>query len=143
MQNNKDLFHEFYNRLRDQWGNEPSSSKMLAERGFACSRCRSLAGTVQLFTHPESPYVSISSFRSSLVARVSAETLDHLREIISAGDARALYAVDCEFAPFFCPCCKACYCGDHWETWDVFEKDGWFDCVRGRCPAGHERILED
>ena len=61
---------------------------------------------------------------------------------ITAGDAKALYAVDLEFVPFWCPSCHASYCGQHWETWDLFD-DGFFDEKRGRCPKGHERKLLD
>jgi hypothetical protein len=27
--------------------------------------------------------------------------------------------------------------------WSVFDDDGWHDSIRGRCPHGHERMLED
>jgi hypothetical protein len=58
-------------------------------------------------------------------------------------DAAALYALDPELAPFFCPECRRTYCGDHWETRDVFDDDGFHDSIRGTCPEGHERMLED
>jgi hypothetical protein len=45
--------------------------------------------------------------------------------------------------PFFCPVCDKCYCGTHWKRWDVFDDDGWHDSIRGACPEGHERMLED
>ena len=61
---------------------------------------------------------------------------------IGAADAKALYAIDLEFVPFWCPRCHASYCGRHWETWDLFD-DGFFDEKRGRCPKGHERKLLD
>lgn len=56
--------------------------------------------------------------------------------------ARALYAIDSDFVPFWCPRCPASYCSRHWETWDLFD-DGFFDEKRGRCPKGHERKLID
>jgi hypothetical protein len=62
---------------------------------------------------------------------------------IRAGDARALYAVNAEFAPFFCPQCGNCYCEEHWKQRELLEKGGWFDCVEGTCPLGHKRVLED
>ena len=68
--------------------------------------------------------------------------LDATLVAIAAGDAKALYAMDLEFVPFWCPRCRASYCGQHWEKWDLFD-DGFFDEKRGRCPKGHERKLMD
>jgi len=47
-----------------------------------------------------------------------------------------------ELAPFYCPACDRSYCGEHWNATDVFE-DGVHDSIRGTCPEGHERLLED
>ena len=58
------------------------------------------------------------------------------------GSARALYELDFELAPFYCPPCDRSYCGDHWNATDSFE-DGVHDSIRGTCPEGHERLLED
>ena len=98
---------------------------------------------MQLLTRADGSKVIVASFTSELTARVKPNGLKRLRKIISVGDARALHRFDFEFAPFFCPRCKACYCGDHWMRWDVLDEDGWHDSIRGRCPAGHERLLED
>ena len=56
-----------------------------------------------------------------------------------------IHARDFELAPWWCPDCGATYCGEHWETWDVFDPDepAFHDGIRGRCPQGHERLLED
>ena len=64
---------------------------------------------------------------------------------LAAADAEALYAVNLEFAPFWCPRCRAAYCGEHWRTWLVFDEDDptWFEEQRGICPEGHERMLVD
>jgi hypothetical protein len=58
-------------------------------------------------------------------------------------DARALHALDPELACFYCPQCDAAYCGDHWQRRDVFDDEGFHDSIRGSCPHGHERMLED
>jgi hypothetical protein len=58
-------------------------------------------------------------------------------------DAAALYALDLELAPFYCPECRRTYCGDHWDRRDVFEAEYLHDSIRGTCPEGHERLLED
>jgi len=68
--------------------------------------------------------------------------LDAALVAITAGDAKALYAIDVEFVPFWCPRCAGSYCARHWETWDLFD-DGFFDENWGQCPKGHERRLLD
>ena len=65
---------------------------------------------------------------------------------IRATDAAALYAVDLELVPLFCPECAVSYCLDHWDTWEVRDpdvNDFWLEEVRGTCPRGHERMIHD
>jgi hypothetical protein len=57
-------------------------------------------------------------------------------------DAAALYALDFELAPFYCADCRHTYCGDHWQREDVFDGD-FHEGIRGTCPEGHTRLLED
>lgn len=83
-----------------------------------------------------------TSFTSRLTTGVDAASFDDLRRAILAGDINALYTHDLEFASFFCPTCNVCFCGAHWRHWEVFD-DGFHDCIRGVCPEGHERMLED
>ena len=100
---------------------------------FACSVCGAAAGSIEV----GATELRRESFTSVLTQRLDA------RAAAAAGDAAALFALDPELAPFYCPECRAVYCGDHWERWDVFDDDGWHDSIRGRCPRGHERLLED
>ena len=64
---------------------------------------------------------------------------------LAAADADALHAVNPEFAPFWCPRCRGAYCGEHWQSWLVFDEEdlAWFEEQRGICPEGHERMLVD
>jgi NMD protein affecting ribosome stability and mRNA decay len=130
---------------RRDWVPEESGSMgtTVAVHRFACSRCGASAGVVELFGAAEDANVVRSSFTSRLTARVAPEKFEAVRRAIAAGDAAALYAVDLEYAPFFCPQCSASYCGEHWLRWDVFDDDDWHDSVRGLCPERHERMLED
>ena len=102
-----------------------------------------MAGAVQLFGAENNGEMVRSSFTSVMTVPVASESFARLRSIISAGDARSLFGLDFEYAPFFCPQCDACYCSDHWIRNDVFDDDGWHDSIRGTCPKGHERMLED
>ena len=78
--------------------------------------------------------------------RVDAGAFERVQRLIEAGDIEGLYGFDLEVASFFCPTCRLCYCGEHWSRYNVFDdEDGftWHDSIRGCCPRGHERILED
>lgn len=115
----------------------------LAEHTFVCSRCGKWAGTVRLFGPRDHARLVRSSFTSLLTTWPTPDSFDAARSIVARGDAAALHAIDLECAPFFCPTCAACYCGEHWLQWDIFDDDGWHDMVRGQCPEGHQRLLED
>ncbi|MFN2510602.1 MAG: hypothetical protein ABR568_04070 [Pyrinomonadaceae bacterium] len=117
----------------------------VAEARFECSACNNEAGHIQLLRGPTSAELRRMSFTSAFSSVVSHEHFDTLRMAIADRDVRALHSLDLEYTPFFCPRCDAIYCGDHWETWDVFAEDDphWHDSIRGRCPNGHERMLED
>jgi hypothetical protein len=54
----------------------------------------------------------------------------------SLANPKALYAIDPELVPFYCPWCDAVYCGRHWRC---TLPPG----IRGICPEGHERLLEE
>ena len=122
---------------------------MLADRAkavtFACSLCGATAGSLRLTGRRGSAGVERSSFTSTLWLKVEPGQRRSLRAALRDADARALYDVDLELAPFYCPGCDAVYCGEHWQRWDVFADDhpAWHECIRGRCPQGHERMLED
>ena len=97
-----------------------------------CALCGKEAGTL---TCAEGELRRVS-FTSVLTQRETPA----VRAVI--GSARALFELDFELAPFYCPACDRSYCGDHWHASDVFE-DGVHDGIRGTCPEGHERLLED
>ena len=122
-----------------------NGSDAVAEARFACAMCEREAGHIQLFGSPSSAQVRRTSFTSVLTAVVRAEQFSAVRSAIEQRDARRLYELDLEYAPFFCPQCDAIYCGAHWRRWDVFDDDdpSWHDSIRGQCPKGHERMLED
>jgi hypothetical protein len=64
---------------------------------------------------------------------------------IRRADPAELYAIDRELVPMWCRDCARVYCHDHWTVWMTFDPDfaGWYEDTRGRCPEGHERILDD
>ena len=47
---------------------------------------------------------------------------------LDAGDAAALFAINPEYAPFWCPMCRASYCGDDYRSWVTFD-EGSYDAT--------------
>ena len=118
----------------------------VAQYSFACATCGQAAGLVQLFSPASAGEMVRESFTSRSTYRVSPENFEPLRTIVIAGDAQSLYEFDLEIASFYCSDCDACYCGEHWARWNVFDDEegfDWHDSIRGRCPRGHQRMLED
>jgi hypothetical protein len=113
------------------------------EARFSCAVCGAEAGRILLSGTASSGHVTRESFTSRLEMGVSSDQFARLTSAIPARDARALHTIDLEIASFYCPRCDACYCGDHWKRWSRFDDDGWHDSIRGLCPQGHERMLED
>ncbi len=60
-------------------------------------------------------------------------------------DVTELWRINPEFAPMWCPSCRAVYCSREWALWTVYADDdpAWFEELRGRCPSGHERRIYD
>jgi hypothetical protein len=97
-----------------------------------CAICGQEAGRLKI----EGDELRRAAFTSTLTQKAT----DGVRAAIA--DAAALYALDPELAPFYCPECERSYCGAHWLREDIFDGD-FHDSIRGTCPEGHERMLED
>ena len=118
---------------------------------FRCVVCGRECGAIETISHETEGgaasrgEVRRTSFTGVLTQTMNAEGIDLLKTLLTAGDAGAVHSFDFELAPFWCPSCAASYCGDHWVRWDVFddEEPSLHDSIRGRCPSGHERMLED
>ena len=106
---------------------------------FGCGLCEAVAGTVWRQGEAQ---LARASFTSRLWLAVEPGQLRGLRTARRERDARALFAVEPELAPFWCPPCETSYCGEHWARWPISDDDGRYDAIRGRCPQGHERMLE-
>lgn len=71
---------------------------------------------------------------SDAVARLvrESESLDPLH----------LRGLDWELAAFCCETCELNYCAACWDKRIEYD-EGFYDCTRGRCPSGHEQLLDD
>jgi hypothetical protein len=120
----------------------PTAASSVASHTWACEICGSAAGSIAV---NESGDVRRERFTSVITTHLPDPATGELRPALTAGDAAAIYDLDSELAAWWCPECKKSYCGDHWLRWDLFDEDdpSWHDSIRGRCPEGHERMLED
>jgi hypothetical protein len=98
-----------------------------------------LPGGERLRWRPQPPsyrleFVNVTTGGAStgLVALLSDDVVDPL----------VLRGLDWELAGFCCDSCELNYCAKCWSTWVEFD-EGFFDCMRGRCPQGHEQMLDD
>jgi hypothetical protein len=114
---------------------------------FPCCLHDTIAGTVSLHGEPNgNEWVLVTaSFVCRQLTKITAELAKTLKGVLARGDVEGLYAIDEEFAPFFCPECHLVYCGHCWRQFNVYDDDfpGWLDEIRGRCPHQHERKLVD
>jgi hypothetical protein len=116
---------------------------MVAVHTWGCSVCERDAGSIELHENGE---LRRETFTGVLTERVrDPARFERIWDAIASGTAPGLFAVDAELAPWWCPECAACYCGEHWTRRDVFDEEepALHDSIRGRCPQGHERMLED
>ena len=118
--------------------------EVIAAAEYTCAECGALAGRVEVIPSPDTPgnrlvlSVFLAMWEQATPDATYADAADALRR----GDPRALWELNPEWAPFYCPECGTCYCRDHWRQWMEFD-EGFFDCSYGTCPRGHTRMLED
>lgn len=125
---------------------------------FRCAECGELAGVVKVsragtVVDMGPPLGREVQSRDGLVVdyflgtawlNASTTELDTVQALISEEpiDPLALRQVKWELTPFYCPDCKLNYCTKDWHTWVLFD-EGFYDCTMGRCPNGHEHMIDD
>lgn len=111
---------------------------------FACRSCGETAGIVEVVPSPVNTgnRLVVSVFSSLWDESRQGQTMVDAIAAIDARDARALYLLDFEWAPFYCPDCDCAFCQAHWSLQIDFD-EGFYDCIWGACPAGRRRKLED
>ena len=112
---------------------------VLAQTTFMCLLCGDVTGDVRLVQ--DDGYARL--YRGSASYPVASDRFGAHVRALHDNDLRALFALNFEYTPCYCPKCDANFCAKHWRIWQEFEDDGWADCVRGTCPNGHARMLED
>jgi hypothetical protein len=116
----------------------------LDELHVPCGECSNEAGVLRLRGPATDALLIRTSFTSEMTEPVSEQRYARLRALLGRGDTATLYVEDPELTPFWCPDRARSFCGDCWQTTNVFDDEtGGLDCIRGTCPFGHERMLED
>jgi hypothetical protein len=118
-----------------------------AHATYTCARHGTQAGSLHLHRIGDgSAWLLVEEgFLGKTSMRLSAGEADRVAQVLQRADAAALYALNLEYAPFYCPTCGAVYCVECWRTFLVFADDlpGFLEETRGICPQGHERMLSD
>jgi hypothetical protein len=111
---------------------------------YRCALCGQVAGRVEVVPSPVNPgnRLVLSVFTSMWEEASPRATYAAAAEALRGGDPRALWALNAEWAPFYCPECNACYCRAEWNEAMEFD-EGFYDCTYGTCPRGHTRLLDD
>jgi len=116
----------------------------IAAAEYTCALCGAVAGRVEV-VHSPTPMGRrlVHSVFCSMWQQASPDAT-HARaaEVLRGGSPGALWALNAEWAPLFCPECDACYCRAHWREQMEFD-EGFYDCTFGTCPHGHTRMLDD
>ena len=94
--------------------------------------------------HAGRPRLLYATFTGIVEQSVDEEQEAKLIKAIHASDPGALYRLDAEAVPFYCPKCEESYCREHWQLDAVLDDmPGQIDYITGTCTARHERIIED
>lgn len=118
-----------------------------AQATYTCVRHGAEAGRLHLHRMGSgSEWLLVEEgFLGKSSTRLGSAAAARVAQALERADAASLYAVNLEYAPFYCPRCDAVYCRACWRTFLVFADDlpGWLEETRGTCPEDHERMLSD
>jgi len=128
---------------------------------FTCAECGKTAATIELVLAetvdhgpgPTEEYIVLpntdgGTVRMTWLAIASRHASPKLASMLGGSapiDPLVLQKIDYELGAFCCRHCEANYCTSCWKRWVVFADDypGWYEETRGRCPRGHEQMLDD
>lgn len=113
------------------------------EATFRCQQCDTPAGVVVAYwttiAGAKRPGgIHVFSTVVGLTEPIAVDRSIPLEAALRAADAKALFAIDPRYAPFFCNECAAAYCGEHWTIGATFDR-GQFTGTHAVCPRRHVR----
>lgn len=85
-----------------------------ARATFFCVRHGTPAGSLRLHALPDGGewLLVVEGFLGKMSVRLGAGEAERVAHALERGDAASLYALDLEYAPFYCPACERVYCAD-------------------------------
>ncbi len=78
-------------------------------------------------------------FSTDLTLQVAPDRFLEIKAALDSKDPALLYAIDPEYAPFWCPDCHEIFTLKEWNLQYHGESGSW---ASGTCPHGHERKIE-
>lgn len=111
---------------------------------FACAGCGVVAATLSVqdagHTVYDRPWYQLKFLGESTgIAPAGLVELLAGRDEVDPFDVGRLAG---DLGAFCCAGCGLNFCAKCWATWIEFD-EGFYDCTRGRCPSGHEQLLDD
>ena len=125
----------------------PKSQKNNLNNSIICSRCPNICAELSFsiieYSNKNKVFsVNLSGFIMDVTANVSEHDYYQLQKFIQLQDSKNIYAIDIEFAPYYCPKCDRVYCVQHWSRQTIYD-EGFYDAEIGICPNGHRKMLFD
>jgi hypothetical protein len=125
---------------------------------FRCTACGELAAVVKVVPagHPptwdrplgrqcqDQDGIVVDYFGGPAWRFAEAPVYQAVREILSGQtpDPAALRWIGWQLAPFYCPDCAQNYCRADWHAC-VASGQGFYGRTMGRCPRGHQHMIDD
>ncbi len=110
-----------------------------------CKICGAVAIELQLFepvNAHDKPHLVIDGFLNHIETVIGPEAFTLMQTYLVTQDLAGIVKLDWEWMPCWCLVCEAIYCREHWTKETLFD-EGFYDCVRGTCPLGHVRTIDD
>jgi hypothetical protein len=126
--------------LREEAG-LPADAELVQR--LSCAVCGRTAATLEWGIDPSTGERAL--VYSGLVRREAflLQGTGDVFEKLAQGKVGALHgSLGAEGIDAYCPACDRVYCGDHYLLQTEYD-DGFYDCTRATCPAGHRRMVDD
>ncbi len=115
-----------------------------------CARCRRPAATFSLLAAGEGEglgrdrdRIERTGFMGTTTKFGELESYEPLLKALERGDYPVARQNDPDFVAFHCWQCGQDYCEQCWRVGPPEFDEGFYDCTRATCPAGHEQMVDD
>ena len=144
----------FCHHVTDRAATSPATSMQMTanELSLSCEKCGGTAATIRLIEGPWGKHsLAVTGFIGEMtIAAIGDRPVDlgMFQQIVrlSQGDLKQLHQLDRDIFGFICRICGSAYCTNCWQNIHAkfdLEWPVWFEEYRGRCPLGHEQMLQD